>query len=108
MAYHMIENDLQDQDFLDRCTVGFDRDHMPEGADPKENFKDYVLGTYDGIPKTPEWASDICGTEPKVIRGFAHEISTIKPMIFMSSFAPARTYRGQQFCQAFLTVGWMT
>jgi anaerobic dimethyl sulfoxide reductase subunit A len=108
MAYHMIENDLQDQDFLDRCTVGFDQDHMPEGADPKENFKDYVLGTYDGIPKTPEWASEICGTDPKVIRGFAQEISTIKPMIFMSSFAPARTYRGQQFCQAFLTVGWMT
>ena len=24
---------------------------MPEGVDPKENFKDYVLGTYDGQPK---------------------------------------------------------
>lgn len=108
MAYYMIENNLQDQDFLDRCTVGFDKDHMPEGADPKENFKDYVLGTYDGVPKTPEWASEICGTEPKVIKEFAHEIATTKPMIFTSSFAPARTYRGQQFCQAFLTVGWMT
>ena len=108
MAYHMIENNLQDQDFLDRCTVGFDKDHMPEGADPKENFKDYVLGTYDGIPKTPEWASEICGTDPKVIRRFAQEIATTKPMIFISSFAPARTYKGQQFCQAFLTVGWMT
>jgi len=108
MAYHMIENNLQDQDFLDRCTVGFDKDHLPEGADPKENFKDYVLGTYDGVPKTPEWASEICGTDPKLIRDFATEIATTKPMIFTSSFAPARTYRGQQFCQAFLTVGWMT
>lgn len=108
MAYHMIENNLQDQDFLDRCTVGFDSDHMPEGADPKENFKDYVLGTFDGVPKTPEWATEICGTDPKTIREFAQEIATTKPMIFMSSFAPARTYRGQQFCQAFLTVGWMT
>ena len=108
MAYHMIENNLQDQDFLDRCTVGFDKDHMPKGADPKENFKDYVLGTYDGVPKTPEWASEICGTDPKVIRSFAQEIATTKPMIFTSSFAPARTYRGQQYCQAFLTVGWMT
>ena len=108
MAYHMIENNLQDQDFLDRCTVGFDKDHMPEGADPKENFKDYVLGTYDGIPKTPEWASEICGTDPRTIREFAQEIATTKPMILTSSFAPARTYRGQQFCQAFLTVGWMT
>lgn len=108
MAYHMIENNLQDQDFLNRCTVGFDKDHMPEGADPNENFKDYVLGTYDGIAKTPEWASEICGTNPAVIRDFAQQIATTKPMIFTSSFAPARTYRGQQFCQAFLTVGWMT
>lgn len=108
MAYHMIVNNLHDQEFLDRYTVGFDADHMPEGADPKENFKDYVLGTYDGIPKTPEWASEICGTDPDLIRSFATEIATTKPMIFTSSFAPARTYRGQQFCQAFLTVGWMT
>jgi anaerobic dimethyl sulfoxide reductase subunit A len=108
MAYHMIENNLHDQEFLDRCTVGFDADHMPEGADPKENFKDYVLGTYDGVPKTPEWASEICGAAPQLIREFATEIATTKPMIFTSSFAPARTYRGQQFCQAFLTVGWMT
>ena len=108
LAHYMIENDLQDQDFLDRCTVGFDKDHMPEGADPQENFKDYVLGTYDGVPKTPEWASEICGTPVDKIRFFAQEIGTTKPMIFQSSFAPARTYRGQQFCQAFLTVGWMT
>lgn len=108
IAYYMIENNLQDQDFLDRCTVGFDKDHMPEGADPKENFKDYVLGTYDGIPKTPEWASEICGTDPRTIKQFAQKIATTKPMIMTSSFAPARTYRGQQFCQAFLTVGWMT
>jgi len=40
----MIEHDLQDQDFLDKYTVGFDADHMPEGVDPKENFKDYVPG----------------------------------------------------------------
>ncbi|MGG0720006.1 molybdopterin-dependent oxidoreductase [Robertmurraya massiliosenegalensis] len=108
MAYYMIENNLQDQDFLDRCTVGFDKDHMPDGADPKDSFKDYVLGTYDGIPKTPEWASEICGTEPKLIKEFANEIATTKPMIMTSSFAPARTFRGQQYCQAFLTVGWMT
>jgi anaerobic dimethyl sulfoxide reductase subunit A len=108
MAYYMIENNLQDQEFLDKYTVGFDADHMPEGVDPKENFKDYVLGTYDGIPKTPEWASEICGTHPRMIRQFAHEIATTKPLIFSSTWAPARTYYGQQFCQAFLTVGWMT
>jgi len=108
MAYHMIQNNLQDQEFLNKYTVGFDAGHMPEGADPQENFKDYVLGTYDGVPKTPEWASGICGTAPEVIKEFAYQIATTKPMIFSSSYAAARTSRGQQFCQAFLTVGWMT
>lgn len=108
MAYTMIENDLQDQEFLDKYTLGFDAEHMPEGADPKGNFKDYVLGTYDGVPKTPEWASKICGTHPRVIRQFAHEVATTRPAAFTSSAAAARTYRGEQFCQAFFTVGWMT
>jgi anaerobic dimethyl sulfoxide reductase subunit A len=108
MAYHMITNNLQDQQFLDTYCVGFDADHMPKGIDPKENFKDYVLGTYDGQPKTPEWASQICGTAPEVIRSFAQQIATTKPMSFISNTAPARTYLGEQHCQAFLTVGWMT
>ncbi len=108
MAHYMITNDLQDQTFLDTYTLGFDSDHMPEGADTKESFKDYVLGTYDGQPKTPEWASEICGTPVELIRNFAREISTIKPMVFQSGPAPARSSLGQQFCQAFLTVGWMT
>ncbi len=108
MAYHMIANNLHDQAFLDQYTLGFDAAHMPSGADPKENFKDYVLGTYDNTPKTPEWASEICGTPPDVIRSFAQEIATTKPMVFQSSSSVARISFGQQFCQAFLTVGWMT
>jgi len=108
MAYHMIVNDLQDQEFLDKYTLGFDADHMPDGADPKENFKDYVLGTYDGVPKTPEWASEICGTPPDTIRHFAVEVASTKPMMWQTSWAPARTNRGEQMAQAFLTVGWMT
>lgn len=108
MAYHMIENDLHDQDFLDTYAVGFDKDHMPPGAPESENFKDYVLGTYDGVPKTPEWASDICGTPPRVIRDFAQEVCQTDPVAFISGYAPARTHRGEQFVQAFFTVGWMT
>ena len=77
--------------FLDKYTLGFDKDHMPPGADPKENFKDYVLGISDGVPKTPEWASAICGTDPDVIRQFAIEVATTKPTVFSSTSAPART-----------------
>lgn len=108
IAYEMIVNDLQDQEFLDKYTVGFDADHMPEGADPKENFKDYVLGTYDGQPKSPAWAAKICGVEENTIRKFAVEFATTKPAAILTGGGPARARRGEQFCQAFLTVGWMT
>lgn len=108
LAYHMIENGLQNQDFLDRYCLGFDAEHMPEGVDTKENFKDYVMGNVDGIPKTPEWASERCGTDPNIIRQLAEEMATVKPMSMKSSFAPARTYEGGRFAQAYYTVGWMT
>ena len=108
LAYHMIEKDIYDQEFLDKYCLGFDADHMPEDADASGNFKDYVLGTYDGQPKTPEWASEICGVDPETIRVLAEEMCSTKPMAMTCSRAPARTSRGDQFCQAFLTVGWMT
>ena len=46
---------------------GFDADHMPEGADPKDNYKDYVLGTYDGVPKNAGVGVEICGTPAKLM-----------------------------------------
>lgn len=61
LAYEMLRMDdgkqLIDWDFLDIHTLGFDADHMPEGEDASGNFKDYLLGTYDGVPKDPAWAS---------------------------------------------------
>jgi anaerobic dimethyl sulfoxide reductase subunit A len=108
LAYEMITNNLQDQAFLDTYTVGFDAEHLPEGADPKGSFKDYVLGTYDGQPKTPEWATEFCGTPVEMIRKLAKDISGEKPMAFTTSRAAARVSNGEEFAQAFLTVGWMT
>lgn len=84
MMYHMIENDLQDQDFLDKYCVGFDAEHMPEGADPKDNFKDYVLGTHDDEPKTPEWAEAICGVPAADIRRLAEEIASTEKVNFFA------------------------
>jgi anaerobic dimethyl sulfoxide reductase subunit A len=108
IAYHLIVNDLHDQEYLDKYTVGFDADHMPEGADPKNNFRDYVLGTYDGQPKTPEWASTICGTPADVIKKFAVELATTKPVQIQSAGAPARINNGECLPHAMLTVAWMT
>ncbi len=113
MAYTLITEDdpatnpLIDWDFLNKNTVGFDRDHMPEGADPKENFKDYVLGTYDGQPKTPEWASEICGVPPATIRKLVREIASTKKVALQSGPSSARVHNSDSWPHLFMTLGWM-
>lgn len=101
-------NPLIDWDFLNRCTIGFDAEHMPEGADPSLNFKDYVLGTLDGQPKTPEWASEISGVSPTKIRALAREIAMTKRVALLTAWAPARTNNSDSWPQVFMTIGAMT
>jgi len=114
MAYTLIEEDdpeinpLIDWDFLERCTLGFDEDHMPEGADPKENFKDYVLGTYDGVPKTPEWASEFTGIDPTKIKQLAREIGSTNRVMLLTTWSCARTNNSDSWPQMVMTLGAMT
>ena len=67
MANVMIKEGLQDQQFLDTYTVGFDA------------FKDYVLGREDGVDKTPGWAAEISGVEASTIERLAREYAGTKP-----------------------------
>lgn len=114
VAYVLITEDdpakkpLIDWDFLKRCTIGFDKDSMPVGEDPKGNFKDYVLGTYDGQPKTPEWASEICGVEPNRIRQLAVSFGKTNKVAFLCGMASARTRNSDNLPQLIMTIGAMT
>lgn len=101
-------NPLIDWDFLNRCTVGFDKDHMPAGADSKENFRDYVLGTQDGQAKTAEWAAEICGVHPDRIRALAREIAQTRRVALLTGWAPARVNNADAWPQMFMTLGCMT
>ncbi|WP_042349442.1 molybdopterin-dependent oxidoreductase [Bacillus massiliigorillae] len=113
VAYTMIKEDdpvtnpIIDWDFLNRCTVGFDSEHMPADAKLNENFKDYVLGKYDGQPKTPEWATEICGTPVEDIIWYAREMRKDKKVALLHSFAPARGNNAEDFPQIFMTIGVM-
>ena len=111
VAYLMITKDEDgsciDWDFLDRCTVGFDADHMPADAKTDENFKDYVLGAYDGQPKTPEWASELCGTPVELIVQFADIVSCKHDVSFHSNGAPARNKGAENYPQLLMTVAAM-
>ncbi|AGK98977.1 molybdopterin-dependent oxidoreductase [Clostridium pasteurianum] len=113
LAYTMLQEDdpvknpLIDWDFLNCCTYGFDAEHMPPDAIVNENFKDYLLGKYDNIPKTPEWAEEICGVSSDTTRKLARRIGKNTRVSLLTSWASARTYDSDSLPQLFITLGAM-
>lgn len=111
VAYAMLEQDeeksLIDWDFLNKCTVGFDSEHMPADAKEDINFKDYILGAYDNTEKTPEWASELCGVDAEVIRSFAETMGKDNKVAFLTSAASARVNNVDNLPQLFMTLGAM-
>ncbi len=101
MAHYIFTNNLQDQEFIDRFTQGMDAGTMPRWAgntpNGRENFKDYILGTYDGVPKSPEWASKICGVSAEDIEKLADLYARTKPAALKASWAPGRNAYGEQY-----------
>ncbi len=97
MAHYIFANDLQDQDFINRFTQGMDAATMPAWAQGRENFRDYIMGTYDGQPKSPEWAEPICGVQAADIRKLARMYAETKPAALKASWAPGRNAYGEQY-----------
>jgi len=101
MAHYIFVNNLQDQDFINRFTLGMDAGTMPDWAagspNGQENFKDYILGTYDGVAKTPEWAAEICGVSANDIKKLADMYARTKPAALKASWAPGRNAYGEQY-----------
>lgn len=111
VAYTMITEDeekhLVDWDFLKKYTVGFTADNLPENAQIDENLHDYLLGSYDGIPKSPEWASELCGTPTEDIVWLAETIGKEHKVAILHSFAAARNKGAEDFPQMLMTIGAM-
>jgi anaerobic dimethyl sulfoxide reductase subunit A len=96
MAYVILQNDLQDQGFLDAYTIGFGK------------YRSYVLGEDDGIPKTTSWAEKICGVQAHVIEDLAYEYANTKPAALLLGFSPGRTAYGEQTHRAAAVLACMT
>ena len=108
ICHEWIDAGTFDQNFLDTYCIGFDNEHMPEGAPENASFKDYVMGTgYDMFPKTPEWAESICGVPASKIRELAEEIASVDKVDFFSSQSTSKIPAGEQFAQAFYTMALM-
>jgi trimethylamine-N-oxide reductase (cytochrome c) len=83
VAHALYDEGLHDQDFLDNYTFGFDR------------FLPYLTGESDGQPKTPEWASEICGVPADTIRDLARRFASGRTML-ASGWSLQRQHLGEQ------------
>jgi len=88
MAHVIITEELHDQPFIEKYTVGF------------EKYRDYVLGTEDGEAKTPAWAEAITTVPADVISNLAREYATKKPAALIAGWGPARAAMGEQYSRA--------
>lgn len=91
LIHVLVVEDLADEAFLARYTVGADV------------ARRYVLGEIDGVPKTPEWAEAIARTPAARIRGLAREMARGRTMVNVV-YALQRGERGEQAVFAGLTL----
>ncbi|MGB7241693.1 MAG: molybdopterin guanine dinucleotide-containing S/N-oxide reductase [Sulfitobacter sp.] len=83
LAHVLLSEDLKDSAFLDHYTVGFDR------------FAAYLRGDKDGLPKSPDWAAEICEIPSDTIRDLARRMAKSRTMI-STAWALTRQDHGEQ------------
>jgi anaerobic dimethyl sulfoxide reductase subunit A len=100
MAYIMLVEKLYDADFVSTHCIGWDASQMPTGLEGVESYTDYLLGTVDRIPKTPQWAEAITAVPATTITRIAREYATIKPGILYQGYGMQRRAYGEQVVRA--------
>lgn len=108
MAYVIYSEGLHDQGFLDRCCVGFDKSHMPEGIESSECYLSWLLGEKDGFAKTPEWAEPITGVPAETIRSLALRYAKSKPAALIQGLGAQRHAYGEQSARGGMLLACMT
>jgi anaerobic dimethyl sulfoxide reductase subunit A len=100
MAHVIITEGLHDADFIRTHCSGFDATQMPAGCEAAESYVDYVLGTRDGTPKTPEWAEPITTVPRDTIARIAREYATTRPGVLYQGYGMQRRAYGEQVVRA--------
>lgn len=100
MMHVIVTENLHDRDFIERHTLGFDEQHMPEGVPANESLVAYLTGAKDGIAKTPEWAEKITKVPAQTIRQLARDYATTKPAALIQGWGPQRHICGERTARA--------
>lgn len=108
LAYVIWEEGLQDQAFIDRCCQGMDPGTMPKGAEGEESYKDYVYGRFDGVIKTPAWASAITGASEEDILWLARALGRTKPTAILPGNGVQRNANGEQIVRSITALACLT
>ena len=96
MMYVIVTENLHDRAFIQRYTLGFDEDAMPEGVPANESLMAYLSGAKDGVAKTPEWAEKITHVPAQTIRQLARDYATTKPAALIQGWGPQRHNCGER------------
>lgn len=83
LAYVLATERLADRDFLGTYCTGYER------------FESYLLGVEDGVPKSPQWASSICGLPAEGLVALARRMAACRTIVTVS-WSLQRTRHGEQ------------
>ena len=83
LAHVLATESLADLDFLGTYCTGYER------------FERYLLGTDDGVPKSPEWAADICRLPAQTLRDLARRMAACRTIVTVS-WSLQRVRHGEQ------------
>jgi biotin/methionine sulfoxide reductase len=83
LAHVLATENLADREFLATYCTGYDR------------FERYLLGTDDGIPKSPAWASALSGLPAETIATLARRMAAARTLVTVS-WSLQRIRHGEQ------------
>ncbi len=83
LAHVLATEGLADREFLDTYCTGYER------------FERYLLGTDDGVPKSPAWASAISGLAAEDLRALARRMAAGRTLVTIS-WSLQRIRHGEQ------------
>ncbi len=91
VAYVLFQEETWNKDFVKKFVepLGFDK------------WRNYVMGSTDGVEKTPEWAEKICAVPAETIRELARLVWRMRPAWLWAHWSLSRKSHGEQLVGTF-------